>query len=798
MLPLLYLRGVIPFENEELEIEFSRPQSITAIESALKEHEGQLVAVPQVSLNEKAVKTYSQLSDFGLVGRVSKFVKHKDEEGVFVATIKFGRKVKIVKPVGSDTISSNNIDFIELPELEFNEDDLILMTDLPSMLVKASFLKTNSKLYQSVITLLADKKYLSFLDRTMLIASGGDFTILFNYFEQITASAKIFSITNVLFGHTEDPELESNTDAAITKKLSEQMAKQQTEFYLREKLKLIKEELGEITSKEDESEKIKRLVKNNPYPKHIKEKILSELVKYETAFTSNEAGLAKSYIDWLIELPWWQKSVDNTDLNKVQKVLESNHYGIEKVKERILEYIAVNINNPKSKAPIICLVGPPGVGKTSLARSIAEALNKEFVKVALGGVKDESEIRGHRKTYLGAMPGRIIKAMKKAKTINPLFLLDEIDKMSSDHKGDPASALLEVLDPEQNKTFSDNYIEEDYDLSQVMFICTANYYNQIPEALIDRLEVIELSSYTLNEKKHIAEEHLIKRVAENTGLKTKDIKFTVDAIDHIINYYTREAGVRELQRLIEQIVRKILVLKLKGEEYPTKITPVEVEKLLGKKRFDLTLKDKTPIAGIVNGMAYTSAGGDLLPIEATFFKGKGNVIITGNLEQTMTESVNVAFGYVKSNAVKFGIENIDLSELDLHLHVPSGGIPKDGPSAGVTITTAILSALKQVSIPTNVSMTGEIMLRGKVGIIGGVKEKVISAHRAGVRNIFIPKDDERYLEDVPHEIKKDLNITLVEVYDEIYDALFKDKKSKPLTTASTPKKACSKVSKEQL
>ena len=482
--------------------------------------------------------------------------------------------------------------------------------------------------------------------------------------------------------------------------------------------------------------------------------------------------MVKTYIDWLLDLPWWQTSKDNLDLKHVQKVLDSNHYGIEKVKDRIIEYIAMKLNNENASGSIICLVGPPGVGKTSLAKSIAEALNKVYVKVALGGVKDESEIRGHRRTYLGAMPGRIIKAMKKAKVVNPLFLLDEIDKMSSDFKGDPASAMLEVLDPEQNKTFSDNYIEEEYDLSKVMFVCTANYYNQIPPALIDRLEIIELSSYTANEKKEIAKNYLIDRVLKKANLSKKDVQFTDESIDCLINYYSRESGVRELERLLEQIVRKTLVAKLKGEEYEKVITPEIVTKLLGKQRFDVTIKEKEQIPGIVNGMAYTAAGGDLLPIEATYFPGKGNIIITGNLEKTMNESVTVAFGYVKANAEKFGIKNINFSEIDVHLHVPAGGIPKDGPSAGVTITTALISLFRNQSVPSDISMTGEIMLRGKVGIIGGVKEKVISAQRAGIKNIFLPKDDERFLEDIPTEILKKVKINLVEKYEDIFNKIF--------------------------
>jgi ATP-dependent Lon protease len=423
------------------------------------------------------------------------------------------------------------------------------------------------------------------------------------------------------------------------------------------------------------------------------------------------------------------------------------------------------------------LVGPPGVGKTSLVKSIARALEKQFVKVSLGGVKDESEIRGHRRTYLGSMPGRIIKGMKQAGVVNPLFLLDEIDKMGSDtYKGDPSSALLEVLDPEQNTMFSDNYIEENYDLSNVMFICTANYADQIPAPLYDRLEIIELTSYTEREKLSIAKNYLVQRVLNDTGLVSAQLKFSDEALMFMIRHYTREAGVRELERTIQKVARK-LVVKLQNDETIVEHinTGEEAIKYLGKIIFDYNMKDEKVLPGVVNGMAYTSAGGDLLPIEVSVFKGKAGITITGNLKETMKESAQVALGYVRSHATEFGLDNVDFSVIDIHIHVPSGGIPKDGPSAGVTLTTAIISALKKQTVPNNIAMTGEITLRGKVGIIGGVREKLISAFRGGVTEFFIPKDDERYLEDVPNEVRDNIQIHLIETYDEIYNSIFNRK-----------------------
>ena len=537
---------------------------------------------------------------------------------------------------------------------------------------------------------------------------------------------------------------------------------------------------------EDSVDKIREKVEANPYPEHIKKKILSELKKYENTQQPQEASMIKAYIDWLVNLPWWQTTEDNNDINNVEKVLNENHYGLAKVKERIVEYLAVQARAKKSKAPIICLVGPPGVGKTSLAFSIAQSLNKKCVKVSLGGVRDEAEIRGHRRTYLGSMPGRIISGMKKAEVINPVFILDEIDKMSSDYKGDPASAMLEVLDPEQNTKFSDNYIEEEYDLSKAMFIATANYVEQIPEALYDRMEIIELTSYTENEKASIAKNYLIPKTLSAYELNNDELSFTDDAIKYIIQYYTREAGVRELERLIQRIARKFIV-RLDKKELDKQVIDVEAVKYYLKKEiFDYTKKDKESIPGVVNGMAYTSAGGDLLPIEVSSSKGKGDVTITGNLKETMNESAKVALGFVKANAEKYHIDPEVFSKIDLHIHVPSGGIPKDGPSAGITLTTALLSCLKQCSVPTNISMTGEITLRGQVGIIGGVKEKTISAFRGGVREIFMPKEDEKYLDDVPDEIKDQITFHFVDVYDDVYNIIFKkfDDKKKTKQVAS--------------
>lgn len=777
--PLIISRSDVYTFFTPKSIRVSRPISLKAFNKALKDKKELIIAYQYEREIEKP--KYKDITEMGILVQIQEVKYHNEEK----TDIEF--KFDVISTVALIKNEEDNEKVINKTEIEFEILDEILNESLITSDVDLSdiqkerffelkqlFLNKNNALIRNTSLIKNIDDFPSSVQLIILLESiiWNDYTLKVEFFECYDNEEKLEFLEKILASQIPD-ENKQELDNEINAKLNKMLSKQQKEFYLREKLRIIKEELGDISNREDDADDLRNKVKNQPFPKNIKEKLLSEISRYETSFNSNESGIIKTYIEWLMSIPWWQLKEDKIDVSEIEKKLNENHYGIEKVKERIIEYIASYKANPNSKSPIICLVGPPGVGKTSLAKSIAEALDKVYVKISLGGVKDESEIRGHRRTYLGAMPGRIIKAMKKAGVINPLILLDEIDKISNDQKGDPASALLEVLDPEQNKLFSDNYIEEEYDLSKVMFICTANYYERIPEPLLDRLEIIEISSYTVKEKKYIAKHHLIPRNLENVKLNEKTIKFNDDAIEFMINCYTREAGVRELDRVIQKIIRKVLVNKFKVDKKTFEVNIELVKEYLGKIKYDYTQKDKIAIPGVVNGMAYTSAGGDLLPIEATFFSGKGNIIITGNLEKTMSESVNVAFGYVKANVEKFGIKDIDFSKLDLHLHVPSGGIPKDGPSAGIAITTAIISALKNEPIDTTISMTGEIMLRGNVGIIGGVKEKVISAHRGGVRTIFMPKDDERFISDIPEEVLKDVKIHLVEKYNEVYNKIFK-------------------------
>ena len=569
-------------------------------------------------------------------------------------------------------------------------------------------------------------------------------------------------------------ELEQKIETEVEKELSET----QKEYFLREKIKLMQKELGEGNNKDNEVERLRKKISKLKCNAKIREKIKRELDRYDSLNSNSpELGMVREYLDWMISLPWNHYTKDNDDLVKVKSILDSSHYSLEEVKDRILEYLAVKQNTNNLRSPIICLVGPPGVGKTSLALSIAKSLNRSTAKISVGGINDEAEIVGHRRTYIGANPGRIIQGIRKAGTTNPVFIIDEIDKMTKDIKGDPASSLLEVLDPEQNNKFSDHYIEEEFDLSKVMFIATANYVEQIPYELRDRLEIINISSYTEYEKLDIAKNHLIPKELEEHGLTSLQVQFDDDAIMMMIRNYTKEAGVRELERLIATVLRKIVKKLLLSKETAFYfVDTTMIEELLGKKKYSYLEQLEEDEIGVVNGMAYTVFGGDILPIEATLFKGKGDLILTGSLGEVMQESCHIALDFIKSNMDVFQIDSKIISENDIHIHVPEGAVNKDGPSAGVTVTTALISLFKQQIVEKNVAMTGEITLRGRVLGIGGLKEKVIGAHRAGVRKIFIPVENEKDLDEIPNDIKHDITFIPVHNYHDIYKSLFKETK----------------------
>jgi ATP-dependent Lon protease len=570
----------------------------------------------------------------------------------------------------------------------------------------------------------------------------------------------------------------SEVEKQISDRVKSQMEKSHRDFYLNEQMKAIQKELGDGDDSKSEFEELEAKIESLKLSKEAKTKALHDLKKLKMMNQmSAEATVIRNYLDWLLAMPWGVVSKEKKDIKRAAKILDEDHHGLEKVKERILEHLAVINRVKKIRGPVLCLVGPPGVGKTSLAKSIAKATGRNFIRIALGGVKDESEIRGHRKTYIGSMPGKIIQAMKKAKSDNPIILLDEIDKLSSDWKGDPTSALLEVLDPSQNKEFSDHYLEVEYDISKVMFIATANSTN-MPKPLMDRMEMIYLSGYIEDEKLQIAQKHLVKKVKEENGIRDKELTITADAIRSIIRNYTREAGVRSLERELSKIARKVI-----KSDKSAKVDEKNIKDYLGVKKYSIGLADKENQIGMTNGLAWTEVGGELLPIEAIKFAGKGELVMTGKLGDVMKESIKAAMGYIRSSAEKYGINSSMFKEYDFHVHAPEGAVPKDGPSAGIAICTSLVSVMTNVPVRKDFAMTGEVTLRGRVLPIGGLKEKLIAAHRGGIQNVIIPQENVKDLEEIPSFLKNDLNIMPVSHVDQVIEsALFGDNKIAKNTT----------------
>jgi ATP-dependent Lon protease len=553
----------------------------------------------------------------------------------------------------------------------------------------------------------------------------------------------------------------------IRSRVKRQMEKTQREYYLNEQLKAIQKELGEGEDGKDEIAEIEAKIKATKFSKEAREKALAEVKKLRSMSPmSAEATVVRNYLDWMLSIPWKKQSRVRRDIVAAEKVLDADHYGLEKVKERIIEYLAVQSRSPKIRGPILCLVGPPGVGKTSLGKSIAKATGRNFVRMSLGGVRDEAEVRGHRRTYIGSMPGKVIQGMKKAKTSNPLFLLDEIDKLGADWRGDPSSALLEVLDPEQNSTFADHYLEVDYDLSDVMFVTTANSL-RMPQPLLDRMEIIRIPGYTEDEKVEIAKRHLMSKVSEANGLKADEWTVSDSAIRDLIRYYTREAGVRNLEREIAGLARKSVKEIVSKKAKKVAITNKNLEKFAGVRKFRYGEAEAEDMVGVVTGLAWTEVGGEILTIESVLLPGKGNVKQTGKLGDVMQESVSAAMSYVRSRSTTFGIKPTLFEKRDLHVHVPEGATPKDGPSAGIAMATSIVSVLTGIPVRRDVAMTGEITLRGRVLPIGGLKEKLLAAMRAGIKIVFIPKDNEKDLADIPDSVKKGLEINPVSHVDEV-------------------------------
>ncbi|HEY4537322.1 MAG TPA: endopeptidase La [Erysipelothrix sp.] len=756
-IPVVATRGVIVFPEQEVMIEVGRQKSIKAIEEAESFFNGHVLLVSQ----KDVLVDDPRQDELFEVGTLCHIKSVKKKQGFLRVTFSGLQRAEIESLKDDETMLFSSINLLED---EFGDEDE--QTALVRRIMKEfeAVSVQNVNLPPEVIQQL-----------TRGISSAQLSDQFSQYFPtKLERKQELLETVNVnerLFMILEDINREqtiNSIESVINERVRDRVDENQKEFYLREKMRAIREELGDVADVTEDSDKFREMLEKYPYPDHVKEKAYEELRRYEVLpQAAGESGVVRNYIDWLLTTPWWQETEDIEDLNQVRAKLDKDHYGLDKVKDRILEYLAVKNMTQSLDAPILCLVGPPGVGKTSLARSIADAMGREFVKASVGGVRDEAEIRGHRRTYLGSMPGRIIQGMKKAGVVNPVFLIDEIDKMGSDFKGDPSSAMLEVLDPEQNTMFSDHYLEEPYDLSKVMFVATANYLGDIPEALRDRLEIIDLSSYTEEEKLHIAKDHLIPKQLEKNGLKKSQFRITDAQIRYIIRHYTREAGVRQLERTIASLCRKTVLAILKDGEESIYISQKLIQEWLGKKIFEYGQKEKKNEVGVVTGLAYTQYGGDVLPIEVTYFEGKGKLIVTGQLGDVMKESAEIAFGYVKTHAKAFGIKADFFEKHDIQIHVPEGAVPKDGPSAGVTFTTALVSAITNKKVLADIAMTGEVTLRGNVLAIGGLKEKSLAAHRVGISKIVMPKQNEKDMDDIPEVVKESIEFIPVETIDEV-------------------------------
>ncbi|WP_127942997.1 MULTISPECIES: endopeptidase La [unclassified Mycoplasma] len=764
--PVITTRGVIVFPGYTSSLDVGRKSSLNAIDIAISKFNNQLVLVSQRDILKNEVGGKADLFSVGTLVSIKVEREHQTNAKTLAVT---GLKRVRIKEI------SLNEGFLVEAEISVLKDRQSKTGDEGSLVTKIS--RKLDAVVGSMVNI--PKHVLSSLASG--ISAGELADVIAHYLpialpkkQEILEATLVSKRLKLILQHLEEESRINQIDKDIDKSVRKTLDGQQKEFLLRERMKAIKEELGEISSKDTEIEDWKKTLEDKKYPGEVRAKALEEIKKYEsTPPISAEANVIKSYIELIIKLPWKTFTVDNEDIQKTKHVLDKYHYGLKKVKERILEYLAVKINTKNSHAPIITLLGPPGVGKTSLARSIGEAIGREVIKVSLGGLRDEAEIRGHRRTYVGAMPGKIIQAVKKAQTSNPVILLDEIDKMSSDYKGDPTSAMLEVLDPEQNRKFQDHYLELEYDLSQVMFIATANYLENIPAPLIDRVEIIRLNQYSSEEKLEIAKQHIIPRTIMENGLTKKQFNISDRTIEYVIDKYTQEAGVRELQRIMSKLARKVVVKKLEGkvqEEFH--VNQQVVTEFLGQETvYKEKLKGRAEV-GLVNGMYYSAVGGGLLPIEVTTYPTKnGEIKLTGSIRDVMKESLNIAIGYIRANSKRFGI-NFDFEKNTIQVHVPEGAMPKDGPSAGIAFATAVISALLNKPIDKDIALTGEITLRGKILPIGGLKEKSLGAVEAGVKRIFIPRFNQKDTEDLAKKVRQYAQIIPVENYNEVFEHIF--------------------------
>jgi ATP-dependent Lon protease len=773
LLPVLPLRDIVVFPHMIVPLFVGREKSVRALEAVMRENK-QILLVTQrnAAQDDPAPK---DLYEVGTVSSVLQLLKLPD--GTVKVLVEGGRRAKIAGWKETVSYFEAYVHSVEEPVVDQRELEALARTVVSQF---EQYVKLNKKIAPEVLVSINQIEDPDKLADTVAAHLNLKISEKQELLETASTAARLERVFQLMEGEIGVLQVEKR----IRNRVKRQMEKTQREYYLNEQLKAIQKELGEGEDGKDEAAELEAKIKATKLSAEAREKAMAELKKLRTMSPmSAEATVVRNYLDWLLSIPWKKRSKVRNDIEIAQKVLDADHYGLEKVKERIVEYLAVQSRSKKIKGPILCLVGPPGVGKTSLGKSIAKATGRNFVRMSLGGVRDEAEIRGHRRTYIGSMPGKIIQGMKKAKTSNPLFLLDEIDKLGADWRGDPSSALLEVLDPEQNATFNDHYLEVDYDLSDVMFVTTANSL-RMPQPLLDRMEIIRIPGYTEEEKVEIAKRHLIPKVSEANGLKPGEWSISDEALRDLIRYYTREAGVRSLERELGNLARKAVKEIVAKKAKKVAITVKNLEKYAGVRKFRYGEAEAEDMIGVVTGLAWTEVGGEILTIESVMVPGKGKVQITGKLGDVMQESVSAAISYVRSRATSFGIKPTLFEKRDIHVHVPEGATPKDGPSAGIAMATSIVSVLTGIPVRRDIAMTGEITLRGRVLPIGGLKEKLLAALRAGITTVFIPKDNEKDLAEIPDSVKKALKIIPVSHVDEVI-VMALTRKPEPITWEET-------------
>jgi ATP-dependent Lon protease len=756
--PVLPLRDIVVFPHMIVPLFVGRDKSVRALEDVMQDDK-QILLVAQKNASDNDPGE-DDIYSVGTISTVLQLLKLPD--GTVKVLVEGSERAKITRY--HDNPEFFQVDAATIDETDGGEEEHEALSR--SVITQfEQYIKLNKKIPPEVLVSVNQIENPAKLADTV----ASHLALKISEKQELLETASVAERLERVYSYMEAEIGVLQVEKKIRNRVKRQMEKTQREYYLNEQLKAIQKELGETDDGRDETAELEEKINKTKLSKEAKEKSLAELKKLKSMSPmSAEATVVRNYLDWMLSIPWKKRSRVKKDLRAAQEVLDTDHYGLEKVKERIVEYLAVQTRTNKVTGPILCLVGPPGVGKTSLGKSIAKATGRNFVRMSLGGVRDESEIRGHRRTYIGSMPGKVIQGMKKAKTSNPLFLLDEVDKMGHDWRGDPASALLEVLDPEQNNAFNDHYLEVDYDLSDVMFLTTANTLN-MPPPLLDRMEIIRLSGYTEDEKVEIAKRHLIPKQVEKHGIKEGEWTISDTGIRAVIRYYTKESGVRNLERELANLVRKAVKDILMDEVKEVKVTKRNVEKYLGVKRFRFGEIEKNDQVGVTTGLAWTEVGGELLNIEAVMVPGKGKMTITGKLGDVMTESIQAAKSFVQSRAIEFGIKPPLFNKRDIHVHVPEGATPKDGPSAGVAMVTSIVSVLTGIAVNKEVAMTGEVTLRGLVLPIGGLKEKLLAAHRGGIKTVLIPKDNEKDLAEIPDNVKRGINIVPVTIVDEVLE-----------------------------